>query len=142
MKNLIITLISLSAFANDPILTPATKESSGCNVKHSLGLEDKKDFLKFHSKLVGHIKEDKKTELASMINYPLRLSEKKVVKSKSEFIQNYDSIINKKIKRIILKQDQDSFFCKSTGLMYGRGEIWVNNFNKKSELRIISIFSK
>ncbi len=77
-----------------------------------------------------------------MINYPLRLSEKKVVKSKSEFIQNYDSIINKKIKRIILKQDQDSFFCKSTGLMYGRGEIWVNNFNKKSELRIISIFSK
>lgn len=141
MKALIIFFMTMSAFANDSVLTSAIKENSGCDIGLHLGIRDKKDFLKFHFKLIALIKKGRKEEVANLISFPLRVSNKKVVKTKNEFIQKYDSIVNKKIKKIIVEQNQNKFFCKSTGVMYGRGEVWVNNFNKESELRVISIFA-
>lgn len=144
MKLLLIILSSFSVFAGNPILTPPNEENSGCNVKYHLGLDDRKEFLGFHDRLVKLVAEDKREEVSKIINYPLNFFSKKnvLVSNKKQFLKNYDIIFNKKIKNVIKNQNRNNFFCKSQGVMYGRGEIWVNNFNKQNKLKIITINQK
>lgn len=144
MKFLFIIAFSFSSFAGSPVLTPPNDGSSGCNVQYHLGLEDRQEFLIFHDNLVKLVDRNNVEELSKVVAYPLNFSSKKKlsINNKKEFIENYKLIFNKKIKNIIKKQDRNKFFCKSSGLMYGRGEIWVNNFNKQKKLKIITVNQK
>ncbi len=122
-------------------MTPPSNNNSGCNVKYHLALEDRNDFLKFHEKLVRLLNKDDSEELAKMIHYPLNHFSKKnlLIKNTKDFVKNYALIFNEKIKNVILNQDRNTFFCQSAGVMYGQGEVWVNNFNSEKKLKIITI---
>lgn len=126
----------------DPLLSKKTKYSSGCDVR-LVGLKDKQSVISFHNKLVKNIKKNKVKSISEMVRYPLRFNSKidLDIKSEKDFIANYDSIFTDSNKKVIENQDINKFFCKSTGIMYGSGSVWINKLYDSDEIKIISVSS-
>ena len=92
---------------------PASWETAGINNVSGL-----KIFIKDLQTIVanGH-----RQELARYIRYPLNST----VKSKSDFLENYDKVITPKVKRALASVNLRQLFRNYKGVMIGSGEIWI-----------------
>ena len=69
----------------------------------------------------------KRTELASMINYPINvhiMEDQVEIKNSTNLLKHYDQIFTQEFKKRIACCVPHNMFCKYTGVMLGSGEIW------------------
>jgi hypothetical protein len=81
----------------------------------------------FFMKLKTVIERKDKEWLATHISFPITVRlglARKPIKTREEFIINYDAIINSKVKLAVEKQEVNALFKNWRGLMVGDGEIW------------------
>lgn len=90
------------------------------------GITDPAAFIAFFTNLQQWIAEEKKDSIANHINFPLRK-----VKSREEFIKNYQLIFNDEIRKKIANQNKRQIFRNQNGVMIAEGAIWINEQNKK-----------
>lgn len=62
-----------------------------------------------------------KEEVANMVRYPLNAS----IRTKADFLANYDSIITPKVKEALAKANLRQLFRNYKGVMIGSGDIWI-----------------
>jgi thioredoxin:protein disulfide reductase len=102
---------------------------------------DATDFL---AKLQSAVAKNNKQDAAKLVQFPLRINQhgkSSFVKSKAEFVANYRTIFTNKIQQVISKQQVQSLFVNSQGVMLGNGEVWARPADpaKSQALKIIVI---
>lgn len=92
------------------------------------------DIENFAKEIKLYIKNDKKNELAEMIQYPIMVKihyGNKIIHTPEEFIQSYEDIITDYFKYKIDVSHSRYLFSNDLGVMMGNGEIWFNSWKDK-----------
>ncbi|MGN7760531.1 hypothetical protein [Paenibacillus sp. 22594] len=86
------------------------------------------------SLLQKYVKAGKKSDVANLMVYPLKVNNKGKtieIKTKKDFIAKYDKIMTAKVKKALLAQKLDKVFINSKGVMIGNGELWMGQFGEQ-----------
>lgn len=76
---------------------------------------------------------DNREEISKLIRYPLNST----IKTKPDFLANYNKIITPKIKDALAKANLKQLFRNYKGVMIGSGEVWIAQEGK--DFKIIAI---
>ena len=109
--------------------------------RYPLTSANTKDVEEFANKIKLYVTENNKTELADLIDYPIKVAingSKVSINNKKEFEQKYDDIINEEFKEKINNCYTKYLFSNYMGIMMGNGEIWFESLNDKG-LRVYAI---
>lgn len=90
----------------------------------------------FIKKLKYWVENNLKDSVANTIEYPTLGG----IENKNQFLANYDSYINAKVKKAILNQNLRQIFRNVDGAMIGNGEIWFQE--TQGEFKIVAINNK
>ena len=115
------------------VMDNATYRPIGYGRYHVAGFNNDKDVEMFAQNVWKAIIDANKEKVASMIAYPLnvQIGRKNVkIKNKKSFIKNYDQIFYKSFYEKIKKAVPHNMFTKSSGVMFGDGEIWIGPQDK------------
>lgn len=99
-----------------------------------------KEFNKYFPVLQKAVANNDKKAVSKLVQYPLNVNSNgktKVIKNQKQFIKEYKTILTKKVKNAILKQDPETVFVNQYGARTDHGEVWISKFDKK--LRIYAI---
>ncbi|SDW43587.1 hypothetical protein SAMN05518855_100295 [Paenibacillus sp. CF384] len=126
---------------NLPTITSQIK--AGTNPFEVAGIEDPQAFFDVFDAVKKAIAEDDKVTVANHILYPLRVnstSGSQLIKTRRDFVDQYDTIIDKSIKQAIAGQEADQVFVNYQGVMVGNGDIWFGgSADKPQVIGIIAI---
>jgi hypothetical protein len=90
----------------------------------------------FASKIKRAFSNDDMPWLASHCSYPLNIfagsPKPRVVKNKQEFATAYKKLFSKKFKDRFTDMRCYNMFCNHSGVMLGRGYVWINHTNTSS----------
>ena len=99
----------------------------------------------FAERLQKYVRSYKRKQVAQMVEYPLRVnlsSEKHiVVNNQKEFLEAYNTIITKQVRKNIINARAQALFCNSQGAMLASGTLWfrsVSNNPKQISLYVIN----
>ncbi len=85
---------------------------------------DKDYFLK----IKAAVENDNREWIADQIDFPLQWDvdpkRKSELIDKSKFIENYELIVDARLRRAISEQNPEDLFKNWMGIMVGRGEVW------------------
>lgn len=84
------------------------------------GFDDPIASKRFLKKLKYWVEKEEKDSVANAIRFPLPRS----AKTRKEFLENYDRIINQKVKSALASQPLQAIFRNAKGAMIGKGEMW------------------
>jgi hypothetical protein len=116
-------LVDDSVFADGSV--PTDWETAG--ITNVFGLK------MFISELQQMVTANKKVELSYRVKYPINDK----VKSREDFIANYESVFTEKVKQALQHVNFRQIFRNSKGVMIGNGELWIAQFGE--EYLIIAI---
>ncbi len=71
--------------------------------------------------------------VAALVRYPISVSiggKSKVIANAKDFAANYDAIFTPSITAAVTNQTYADLFVNSQGIMFGRGEVWINGICK------------
>lgn len=106
------------------------------------GISSAKDFHQFFFKFQQAVQHNKKSTVASMVNYPLHVNSNgktHTIKNKATFIAKYDSIMTPEIKRTLAYAIEEDLFVNWQGVMVGSGELWFSQSNGKIGLDAVNL---
>lgn len=119
------------------VLSSVTTGTEGKRYAHVLGSDAAVEQFVYNVRKA--ISQGDKIWLAANLFYPLnvRVSEKLVLnlKSKNQFLLNYDKIFTTEFKSVISKTFSHNHFNNYQGVMIGDGEIWINNALNGTEVK-------
>jgi hypothetical protein len=99
--------------------------SSGCNLS-VFGGTDRRAFNTFDARLRSAARSDDPTAFADLVMYPLRVNRDRrtiMIRSREELATDAARIFTTSVRKGIA--NQQGFFCRDIGLMYGAGTVWV-----------------
>jgi len=112
---------------------PGTQEQGRFSVAGLNDAEAEAFFVLFRDAIATG---DKK-KVASLVNYPIRVSLKsgrgQTIGNSAEFIRSYDRIFYAEFKAIATKTDVRELWAKSSGVAMPRGEIWFSGIVKNAK---------
>ena len=116
---------------DDSVFADGSKPSSWdiAGIKNVFAL---KIFVKDLQYMVAN---ENKEEISKLVRYPLNST----IKTKSDFLANYDKIITPKVKDAVAKANLRQLFRNYKGVMIGDGAIWIAQEEK--DFKIIAINS-
>lgn len=93
----------------------------------------------FIQELQKAIRTDNRAWLADRIQYPLRHHGRiaTIIRDRSDFVQNYATIVSDRLRRAILAQEPEKTFENWQGVMVGDGShnIWLRESGEGDNLR-------
>ncbi len=121
-------ILLLLVLVPQPAVTADTVVGDACNLA-ALGAADKRGFLKFHQELRSALAKPDKAALALLVSFPLRVHHadgSATTLANARALQTrFDQVLPQPVRSAVLDQKLETLFCKYTGVMYGRGEIWI-----------------
>ncbi|TVX93630.1 hypothetical protein [Paenibacillus agilis] len=106
------------------------------------GIDDPAAFVQFLSDLKKEVAANNKKAVAGMIDYPLNVNKNgktTKIKTKQQFIKQYNKIMTKEVKQKLLAQKADRVFVNAEGVMIGDGEMWISQFGTKIAVYAINL---
>jgi hypothetical protein len=92
----------------------------------------------FLAGLTTAVRAGDKQKISTMVQYPLNVNVGKghrLVRSSSEFVQDYDRLFTAVVVKAIEKQVPECLFANWQGVMIGHGEIWFEE-QKNGSMKI------
>lgn len=109
---------------------PAKQGCAGSTVD-DLGNEDiARKSRAFLAELQAAVSKGDKAKAAAMISYPLLVthdSAKTRIRTKAQFLTQYDSIFDAHVRQAIVQQSAKCLFGNWQGTMIGDGEVWYQD---------------
>jgi len=97
----------------------------------------------FLSDLQDAVKSEDKAKVAAMISYPLLVihgDRKTRVKTKVEFLNQYETIFDAHVRQAIAQQSAKCLFGNYQGAMIGDGEVWFRE-RPNGTMKIVTVNS-
>jgi hypothetical protein len=85
------------------------------------------EIREFFHRIKDNVANDKRTELAAMVDYPITVyigAAQEEIADADQFAANYDQIITPKVRDAVLNQREEDLSINYRGVMIGAGEIW------------------
>ncbi len=101
------------------------------------GIDGPVSFKMFLKRLRYWVAQDMKDSVVAVIGFPLQNPR---VKTAQQFLPEYDTYINTKVKNALKAQSLSQLFRNVNGVMIGRGELWLGE--TEHGYRIIGINNK
>lgn len=137
---LIFALNSNKPPASKKASTPATKTME-TNRYEVAGIDNSLEFNKTFLIIKKLVANNDKEQVANYIIYPLKVNtptKKFTIKTKKEFITQYDTIFTNEIKTALTNQKVKDLFVNYQGVMVKNGEIWLGQSNSKYGIIVIN----
>lgn len=99
----------------------------------SVGQPLRKDYQQKVAKLIVLFKENKKAQIAELVNYPIKREYPiPAIRNKEDFIARFDDVFDASIKQTIIQSDpmKDWDEVGYRGIMLHQGEIWIDTDGK------------
>ncbi len=85
--------------------------------------------------------------VAALVSYPIAVKvqgRKVTIKNAADFARNYNAIVTPAIAAVIEGQKYDDLLVNAQGIMFGKGEVWINGICKdtacrKFDARVVTI---
>ncbi|WP_299004846.1 hypothetical protein [uncultured Shewanella sp.] len=126
---LIVTFTACTHEKADIIETTTTELPE--NAFYYSGFDSASELKQFVDELKIDVASNNKQGVAAKISYPIsiRISKERVlsVKTRTDFIEHYDEIINQKVKDAVAHQNFNDIKENSYGVMLGRGVVWIGS---------------
>lgn len=106
-----------SQLGDDSVFTDGSIPTSWENA----GFTDPVGFKQFLLRLTGWSVNGQKDSIAAVVDYPLRNPK---IKDSQQFLQQYDSLFNEKVKTALARQNLRQIFRRDQGAMIGDGTLW------------------
>ena len=143
MKQLaLLALAVLSALFGAVPATAASRLGDSCDLS-VLGVNDNTNFYHFDNSLREAVTARNAAALAALVKYPLRLNFKNGAHVE---VDDADTLRERwvdgwwsTLQKAVTGQQPGELFCKSDGLMYGDGEVWVNPDSHGQRFRITAL---
>lgn len=90
----------------------------------------------FFLHLSDAVKRDDRGWVADHVSFPINIridNEQITIKTRQEFVTQYENAFNDKVRRAIESQQPDDLFKNWRGLMIGHGEIWFTAVHPDSK---------
>jgi hypothetical protein len=97
----------------------------------------------FLSELQKTVKAEDKAKVAAMISYPLLVihgSRRTRIKTKAEFLGQYEAIFDAHVRQTIAQQSAKCLFGNYQGAMIGDGEVWFREQPNRT-MKIVTVNS-
>ncbi|MGF7049986.1 hypothetical protein J2T13_004509 [Paenibacillus sp. DS2015] len=97
------------------------------------GIDYPQEFESFFSKVQKRVADGNKSGVAELVNYPINVNSNgktAIIKTKQQFINEYDQIMTDQVKKALKNQKVQNTFVNYKGVMVGDGEIWFNVSNQ------------
>jgi hypothetical protein len=107
----------------------------------SQGTEFAQKSRAFLAELQTAVRDGDKTKVASMISYPVMVihgSHKTRFKTKTQFIAEFDTILDARVQKAITQQSAKCLFGNYQGAMIGTGEVWFSQ-QQDGSMKIITV---
>ncbi len=118
----------LSTFAATSNASADTRLGDSCDLS-IFGVKDKSEFLRFDNTLRSALSRRDAAALALVVKFPLRLNHSdgsSISLNDAATLQlRFAEAFPASLRGIVLAQKPDALFCRSDGVMYGNGELWV-----------------
>lgn len=113
-----------------PAPQPSDSQTPGAveNRYEVAGIEHPQEFEAFFTNLQKLVA-DGDTTVAEFVSYPINVNlngKKTEIKSKDEFIKQYDQILTQQVKDGVAKQVVGETFVNAEGVSVGEGVMWLN----------------
>ncbi|MGD0932708.1 MAG: hypothetical protein ABR902_18840 [Candidatus Korobacteraceae bacterium] len=126
-----------------PVRAQTTSDSQACkgstvDLEGTAFAQKSRAFL---MQLQSVVKTDDKAKLAAMISYPLLVihgGRKTHIKTKAEFLSQYETIFDGPVRRAIAQQSAKCLFGNYQGAMIGDGEVWFRE-QPNGTMKIITV---
>jgi hypothetical protein len=118
------------------MLAEPNDEGSGCDLHILNGTMDKERFIHFYYALKRAIAGGDRKTVAGMVHYPFVTFQNKKrlrLKRPADFVAKYSQVVTACVRQAILNQRLSRFFCRDQGVMFGNGEVWVDEPYFKQE---------
>jgi hypothetical protein len=130
-------LAASPAFADGSATNAAIDNAFGDHAKYEAAI------LSFQKAVAAH----DAAAVAELVGYPISVSingRKTAIRNARAFIANYDAIMTPDIVATIKNQRYEDLFVNYQGVMFGRGQVWVNgvcrdNACKALDVKVITI---
>ncbi len=111
-----------TANAADTVLGPS------CNLA-VVGATDKQPFVRFDKELRAALSRQDVAAIALLVSFPLGVNYRDGTKISIDNVKGlqtrFAEVFPPRVRSAILNQKLSDIFCKDTGIMYGRGEVWI-----------------
>ncbi|HEY4203034.1 MAG TPA: hypothetical protein VGM83_20985 [Devosiaceae bacterium] len=85
--------------------------------------------------------------VADLVSYPITVTiggKRHKVASATDFLRNYKAIFTPAITKAVLEQHYETLFVNDQGVMFGKGEVWLNGICKDTacttfDVKIVTI---
>ena len=124
-----VSELSAEELKDDSVFADGSKPASWANA----GITDEKGLKLFIKKVQQWIVTNDRDSLASVIKYPVN----KTIKSKEDFISNYDAVFNKQVQLSFATVNFSQLFRNAKGVMTNDGKVWIGQTGKS--FKIIAI---
>ncbi len=131
-------LIIVAALAARPAISANTVLGGSCDLAIAGG-GDVRGFLAFDAEFRSALMRQDAAAMAFLVRFPLHVyhpggystSLDEPAALQALFNETFPSVV----REVILKQKPESIFCKSAGIMYGSGEVWVEPTQQGKAIR-------
>ena len=124
-----VSELSAEELKDDSVFADGSKPTSWANA----GITDEKGLKLFIKQVQQWIVTNDREKLASVIKYPVN----KTIKSKDEFISNYDAVFTKQVQLSFATVNFNQLFRNAKGVMTNDGKVWIAQMGK--DFKIIAI---
>jgi len=129
-------LVLIASLVSCPIFSDEISIAQSHNSRFSMvGIDSEAEVSDFLSKLQTWVNADKRSDVVSVVRFPISVylgGLRVKIRSKKAFLENYERIMNKKVRSAILSQKEKELFVNWQGIMFGNGEIWINKITHKN----------
>ena len=76
--------------------------------------------------------------VAALVRYPFGATiahKARVLRTPTAFVQNYAAIVTPPIAKVIEQQKYEDLFVSDRGVMFGRGEVWVQGYCRDKDCK-------
>ncbi|WP_276485946.1 hypothetical protein [Paraflavitalea pollutisoli] len=108
---------ALDPLGDDSVFTDGSIPASWENA----GFSDPVGFKQFLIRLRGWVTNGQRDSVAQVVDYPLRNPK---IAHQQQFLQQYDSLFNEKVRTALLQQNLRQIFRRDQGAMIGDGAVW------------------
>jgi hypothetical protein len=136
------------AFAlSSAALAPAVAQTPNVSQTIDTVLGDHTKYQAMIAALQAGVKNKDTAAVAALVSYPITVKihgKKTRIKTAADFATNYDAIITPAIAAVIENQKYDDLMVNAQGIMFGKGEVWINGICKdtacsQSDVKVVTI---
>ena len=107
-----------------------------------LGASETRSFLGFDQELRSALSKQDSAAIALLVQFPLRINDSNgsySLNDPAELQSRLQEVFPTAIRTVVLNQQPATLFCNYSGIMYGKGDVWITRTNHGYAIQVVNL---